>query len=210
MKGFQTEAFFYEVIFVSFGMRFLGVILIFGTIHFSLAQQDSVLQFPVSVVSYPSGKVQAKGPLKDSLRHGEWLFYREDGSLVTRGRYENGIKSGPWITYHTNGKIFIQETYAADKLDGESLIYYDTGLLMMQLHYLNGRENGNTVCYFENGEIKFSRQMKNGALDGRVYLGYPNGEQRGLAHYQQDKQLSCEGDCMSLIDKITIDPTFDK
>ena len=79
-----------------------------ATTNCTSAQQDSrdpmALQLaklvcpPGITDRYPNGNERARGPLDDQeRRHGDWEFFREDGSLQARGSYAAGAAIEPWV-----------------------------------------------------------------------------------------------------------------
>ena len=48
---------------------------------------------------YDNGHLKSKGKYKDGQMHGNWEFYRRDGSLMRSGRLENGQPVGKWQTF---------------------------------------------------------------------------------------------------------------
>ena len=53
---------------------------------------------------YKNGGIKAKGKYKASKMHGNWEFYRMDGSLMRSGSFINGKQSGLWTTFDAKGK----------------------------------------------------------------------------------------------------------
>ena len=48
---------------------------------------------------YDNGYLKSKGKYKDGQMHGNWEFYRRDGSLMRAGRLEKGEPVGKWETF---------------------------------------------------------------------------------------------------------------
>ena len=48
---------------------------------------------------YDNGHLKSKGKYKDGQMHGNWEFYRRDGSLMRSGRLEKGEPVGKWQTF---------------------------------------------------------------------------------------------------------------
>jgi uncharacterized protein YdhG (YjbR/CyaY superfamily) len=48
---------------------------------------------------YDNGHLKSKGKYKDGLMHGNWEFYRRDGSLMRAGRLDKGEPVGKWETF---------------------------------------------------------------------------------------------------------------
>jgi uncharacterized protein YdhG (YjbR/CyaY superfamily) len=52
---------------------------------------------------YDNGYLKHRGRMKDGHMHGEWVFYRRDGSRLRSGRFVRGEQSGLWTTYDRQG-----------------------------------------------------------------------------------------------------------
>jgi antitoxin component YwqK of YwqJK toxin-antitoxin module len=71
-------------------------------------------QEPIPAVDhYPNGNVRFEGAILDGEMHGEWRFFRADGSLMRSGRFERGKQVGPWRTFDRAGKL-VKETDFGD------------------------------------------------------------------------------------------------
>ena len=62
-----------------------------------------------SVEHYPSGGVKFRGLLLDGEMHGDWSFFRTDGSVMRTGRFDRGRQVGPWRTFARDGRL-VKET----------------------------------------------------------------------------------------------------
>ena len=58
---------------------------------------------------YKNGGIKAEGKYKAGVIHGDWKFYRLDGSLMRSGSFKNGEQSGVWKTFDSNGHL-VKET----------------------------------------------------------------------------------------------------
>ena len=47
---------------------------------------------------YDNGNLRYTGWLLDGEMHGEWSFYRKDGTLMRSGSFERGRQTGVWKT----------------------------------------------------------------------------------------------------------------
>jgi antitoxin component YwqK of YwqJK toxin-antitoxin module len=45
--------------------------------------------------------------------HGEWSWYRTDGSLMRTGHFQRGAQVGMWRTFDRNGNV-VKETSFGD------------------------------------------------------------------------------------------------
>ena len=66
-----------------------------------------------AVDHYPNGNVRFEGANLDGEMHGEWRFFRADGSLMRSGRFERGRQVGRWRTFDRTGKL-VKETDFGD------------------------------------------------------------------------------------------------
>jgi len=48
---------------------------------------------------YDNGHIKSRGKYKDGQMHGNWDFYRRDGSMMRSGRLEKGEPVGKWQTF---------------------------------------------------------------------------------------------------------------
>ncbi|KVV34745.1 hypothetical protein WK81_29840 [Burkholderia ubonensis] len=39
------------------------------------------------------------------IRHGQFVAYSEDGTIVSEGTYQHGVEHGPWKDFHSNGRL---------------------------------------------------------------------------------------------------------
>jgi antitoxin component YwqK of YwqJK toxin-antitoxin module len=58
---------------------------------------------------YDNGLPRFKGKYLDGEMHGEWEFYRKDGSLMRSGSFNRGAQTGVWKTFDRSGKL-VKET----------------------------------------------------------------------------------------------------
>jgi uncharacterized protein YdhG (YjbR/CyaY superfamily) len=58
----------------------------------------------VFIEYYKNGGIKAKGKYKGKSMHGNWEFFRLDGSLMRSGSFTNGEQSGLWITFDAKGR----------------------------------------------------------------------------------------------------------
>jgi antitoxin component YwqK of YwqJK toxin-antitoxin module len=60
---------------------------------------------PTSAIDhYANGNPRFRGSHLDGEMHGEWTFYRSDGSVMRTGAFERGRQVGPWTTFDRAGK----------------------------------------------------------------------------------------------------------
>jgi antitoxin component YwqK of YwqJK toxin-antitoxin module len=45
------------------------------------------------------------------IRHGLFVAYGENGTVVSEGNYDHGVEHGPWKDFHPNGSIAASGNY---------------------------------------------------------------------------------------------------
>ncbi len=58
---------------------------------------------------YDNGFLQSKGAMRDGVMHGDWTWYRKDGSLMRTGRLKHGAQVGTWRTFDRD-EVLVKET----------------------------------------------------------------------------------------------------
>lgn len=123
----------------------------------------------------------------DSIKHGSYFAYYENGKLKESSHYENGLLTGernffyqngaaeiiekydshgqlngPYFQYFENGKLMLEKTYVSNKLSGLLKIYYANGKIKEEVTMVDNEENGPFTEYHENGKIHWKGQYRNG------------------------------------------------
>jgi antitoxin component YwqK of YwqJK toxin-antitoxin module len=62
-------------------------------------------------VLYPSGTLKMTGFHLDGEMHGEWAWYRLDGSVMRTGAFDRGKQIGIWRTFDRAGKVVKETTF---------------------------------------------------------------------------------------------------
>ncbi len=65
------------------------------------------------VERYDDGKVKLEGEHLDGAMHGDWAFYRRDGSLMRSGAFDRGRQVGVWKTFDRAGKLVKETDFGA-------------------------------------------------------------------------------------------------
>lgn len=67
---------------------------------------------PVEAVeAYDSGKPKLRGFYRDGKMHGEWSWWRRDGSLMRTGTFDRGRQVGTWRTHDREGRVVKETTF---------------------------------------------------------------------------------------------------
>jgi antitoxin component YwqK of YwqJK toxin-antitoxin module len=62
-----------------------------------------------AVAYYGNGAVQSRGWHLDGEMHGDWEFFRKDGSVMRTGVFDRGRQIGIWRTFERSGRL-VKET----------------------------------------------------------------------------------------------------
>jgi antitoxin component YwqK of YwqJK toxin-antitoxin module len=63
------------------------------------------------VAHYADGSVKFKGFRLDEELHGDWEWFRTDGSLMRTGSFDRGKQIGPWRTFDRSGRMVKETTF---------------------------------------------------------------------------------------------------
>jgi uncharacterized protein YdhG (YjbR/CyaY superfamily) len=110
--------------------RLAGVTVTKGTIHFeqnkpiNAALLKAIIAARIIEInnSYPrpnglfkefytNGWLKARGKIKLDEFHGNWEWFRRDGTLKRSGQFKNGKQVGTWITYDSAGQPYKETTF---------------------------------------------------------------------------------------------------
>ncbi len=65
------------------------------------------------VERYDDGGLKLRGTHLAGEMHGDWAFYRRDGSLMRSGAFDRGRQVGTWRTFDRSGAV-VKETIFGD------------------------------------------------------------------------------------------------
>lgn len=79
-----------------------------GGILPAMAAADGLVE---EISHYGNGKVKYRGFLLDGVMHGDWTWYRTDGSLMRTGSFDRGRQIGAWRTYDRDSRVVKDTTF---------------------------------------------------------------------------------------------------
>ena len=116
---------------------------------------DTISKKNFAVTDYfLNGKVQMTGQyssLKKETKEGEFIWYREDGSISSRGHYKKGVYNGLYKSWYQNDNPKFEAYYADGKPDGSWKEWYENGNLMRNNNFKKGKPHGTCEEFYENG-----------------------------------------------------------
>lgn len=70
------------------------------------------LSEPVEAIAhFANGGVKFAGFHLDGEMHGDWTFYRTDGSVMRTGSFDRGRQVGTWRTYDRAGIVLKEQSF---------------------------------------------------------------------------------------------------
>lgn len=128
---------------------------------------------------HPNKQLSQKGSFNRGLKHGKWMYWREDGTLCKIEQWVNGAQRGEQLFFDENGaqKEFIDmnrsnshrkvaDSLIISKNDGSKqrlIIYNKRNEVIRTECKKNGVLHGKVV-YYENGKKVKTEKYKNGEL----------------------------------------------
>jgi len=76
-----------------------------GQLKFEDVRMLDDTDLTMAIDHYPDGRVRFRGFNLDGEMHGEWTFYRADGSVMRMGSFDRGRQVGTWTTIDRSGKV---------------------------------------------------------------------------------------------------------
>lgn len=142
---------------------------------------------------FPNGKIKAEYWLKifdaDTLLHGEWVRYDENGRIVEKSNWEKGRIVGVREIYDKKGRVLFRETYSEGDYPRTIIsqaYYYDflaacnTSIgTYIETGFMTKQPHGALVYYRKNGNM----------MDSLVFI---HGIQKYRAHFNRRGELNYE------------------
>ena len=129
---------------------------------------------------YPNKQLARKGSFHKGLKHGKWLYWREDGTLFSSENWVNGVQRGQQKCYDTDGQEIELTRVKRNRVErrvGDSLL----------ISRNNGKYEKITI-YDDANQRKYCEERKNGRLHGKVST-YEDGKLVETVRYKNGEQL---------------------
>lgn len=75
---------------------------------------------------------------KDSMKHGDWIWFYEDGKVRQKAHYELDSLSGDFTVFFPDGKIHISGSYSGNIRDGLWIYNNEDGSERLRIEYNKG------------------------------------------------------------------------
>ncbi|MFV0247358.1 MAG: toxin-antitoxin system YwqK family antitoxin [Tenacibaculum sp.] len=121
------------------------------------------------------GKLKSKGESVKKQRIGKWLYFFQNGKIISEENYQKGLLHGMLKNYYPSGRLTEQTNYAEGEKHGISKIYSEDGVLLQEENYQKGLLHGSCAYYDIKGELKERGSYNKGKREGKWEF-YINGK----------------------------------
>lgn len=108
--------------------------------------------------------------MEESYNHGKLdgksvIYWQTQQNQPMEIKYwKDSLKHGDWLWFYENGQIRQKAKFIEDKLNGEFLVYFSDGKPHITGAYKNNVRNGKWIYYKEDGTIKITIEYSNGKI----------------------------------------------
>lgn len=108
---------------------------------------------------FPEGDLQMSGTYADadlSVKHGEFRYFAENGTLTQEGRYNQNVREGFWNYWYDNGNLMEHGKFLSDVTDLERDSIWNSLLELKEIARFYMRESlkDSTWEYFHENEVR--------------------------------------------------------
>lgn len=141
------------------------------------------------IKKHPDGSNRLIVNVLNGVKHGEFLEYAIDGTLLQKGYYVNGAEHGPWTIYYSNGKIKRELAFDRGEFHGDFKDYYESGAVERTYKFQYGEYEDTWISYYENGNIEVVTGHEAGKEHGRKEFYDPSGKFQALRYYAHGRLM---------------------
>lgn len=153
------------------------------------------------------GNLEIEKYYKDDVRHGDYIYYSTDGTVIYKALYVNGVltaytspdkdgklkpmtavkdETAQITTYHPNGNKALSFKIEKGYLQGLYEVYFPNGKLKETIAFVDGDNEGPNKTYYPNGNLKKHKEFLNDELTGVLTEYYENGTIASQVPYVND------------------------
>lgn len=132
---------------------------------------------------YDNKQLSQKGEFKRGLKHGEWIYWRNDGTMVSSEQWSRGKHSGKQLLYDAEGKLTETIRY---KRNSKSRRTADSLVISR-----NGRDERTVYTFDSIGNVRSKAHYENGVQEGKA-KHYQNGKLIKTERYSKGKPTAQE------------------
>lgn len=132
---------------------------------------------------YPNKQLSNKGYFKRGLKHGKWMYWREDGTLCRIEQWVNGLQRGEQLFFDEKGvqnESIDMSRLGSHRKVADSLVVSDNDGVKQRL-----------TIYNDRNEVIRTECKKHGVLHGKV-VHYENGKKVRTEKYRNGELVEGE------------------
>ncbi|MBT8378776.1 MAG: hypothetical protein KJN64_06080 [Ignavibacteria bacterium] len=96
----------------------------------------------------------------NGIKHGEFLFYYEDGTPQIKGKIDSNKNVDKWQYFYLDGSIESEGYFVEDQPEGRWVWFYPSGQLKEEGSYHKGNRVGWWKQFDENGNVIFENEFE--------------------------------------------------
>jgi len=170
-----------------------------GNLLVSYAVKEDSIKHGKYIAYHEDGSVFEESTYVDGHVHGvRMMYYEGDKKIKTLENYDNGEMKGLFEEYHLNGQVSFSGMFVEGSMEGVFKKYSESGQLIEEVTFADSEENGPFKEYHLNGQLAAEGAYKHGDNeDGQLKLYDEDGE--------LIKEMLCDvGVCRTTWEKETV------
>lgn len=139
---------------------------------------------------YRSGRLSSKSSFSEEGKRcdAEIYYDKRKNPLKAKGVYINQQKDSLWLYYNNEGVLVSEEYYKMGVADSVWKLYNYFGALVKETPYEMGKIDGVQQEYFETGEMKRLMTFEKDSLHGAIQVNYPDESPRIRGQFNKGMQ----------------------
>ncbi len=141
-----------------------------------------------ATTNYPGGALREQYQyfLQDdeSIWHGAYSAFYEDGAVEVTGFYAHGQRDSTWAFFDATGRKTLQHTWnRGRRWSGPFILYWPNGQISEYGFYREGLWHGAYTSYFQSGQVEIRTQYLDDQLHGTYIEFYETGTRKLVGSY---------------------------
>ncbi len=135
--------------------------------------------------TWPGGGIRERYEVDEAgAKHGEFVQFREDGSMAVTCRYRDGERQGRYAELDEEGELVLEAMYERGERSGYWRTYED-GVRTLSATYRKGVLDGRWESLEVDGSHRVKATYRRGVLDGRFTESRPEERWERAATYKK-------------------------
>lgn len=111
---------------------------------------------------FPNGNLKSEYLFEDSVLHGAWRTFNENGKPSKEGAYLHGVENGLFKYYDVNGVLTFEGYLKNGKKEGIWTTWYDEVQKQEEREYKDDMLNGTWTYWYIDGNLMKEELYENG------------------------------------------------